>query len=238
MLATARSCLPSPLKSPTATDSGRIASSEVRRGCKTDRVTRYWRRYCQRERPGCGLATAVESCDRHRVSPRRMRVRHPHHARRRIACQRALEVSRGGNIDTRGVCRRGIRRNRRVGAQRKGRVWIVAKYRGCHPRGGQQDRRDKDQSDRESDWSAEARAELFGFVFIFSSGLNVRFRKHPSRCRCRLLGHILRKAGPSCSVIFSAPVQTCCDVLTADPSSRDAVSFSSARAVLTLWVDY
>ena len=58
-----------------------------------------------------------------------MRVRHPHHARRRIACQRAVEVGRGGNIDAGGVGRRGIRRNRRVGAQRKGRVWIVAQRR-------------------------------------------------------------------------------------------------------------
>ena len=47
-----------------------------------------------------------------------MRVRHAHHARRRIAFQLAFEVGRGGNIDACRVGRRGIRRNRRVGAER------------------------------------------------------------------------------------------------------------------------
>ena len=89
-----------------------------------------------------------------------MRVRHPHHARSRIARQRALEVGRSGNIDAGGVGRRGIRRNRRVGAQRKGRVWIVAQRRGCHGRQGQQDRRDKDQSDRERDLERRSACEV------------------------------------------------------------------------------
>ena len=46
-----------------------------------------------------------------------MCVGHAHHAGRRIAFELALEVGRGGNIDARRVGRRGIRRNRRVGAQ-------------------------------------------------------------------------------------------------------------------------
>ena len=45
-----------------------------------------------------------------------MRVRHANHARHRVACQRAVEVGRGGNIDAGGVARRSIRRNRGVGA--------------------------------------------------------------------------------------------------------------------------
>ena len=103
-----------------------------------------------------------------------MRVRHPHHARRRIACQRAVEVGRGGNIDAGGVGRRGIRRNRRVGAQRKGRVWIVAQRRGFHGRQGQQDRRDKDQSDRESDLERRSACEVILFRFHIFPGLNLQ----------------------------------------------------------------
>ena len=94
-----------------------------------------------------------------------MRVRHAHHARRRIACQRAFEVGRGGNIDARGIGWRGIRRNRRVGAERKGCVRIVAQRRGCHGRAGQQDRRDKDQSDRESDLKRRSASEVIWFRF-------------------------------------------------------------------------
>jgi len=46
-----------------------------------------------------------------------MRVSHPYHARIRIAFERTVEVGRGGNIDAERVSRRGIRRNRGVGAQ-------------------------------------------------------------------------------------------------------------------------
>ena len=77
---------------------------------------RHRRRHCQRECLGRGRAAAVEGCDRHRVCPRRMCIRHAHHARRRIAFELALEVGRGGNIDAGRVGRRGIRRNRCVGA--------------------------------------------------------------------------------------------------------------------------
>ena len=46
-----------------------------------------------------------------------MRIRHAHDTRHRIAFELAFEVGRAGNIDARRVGRRGIRRNRRVGAE-------------------------------------------------------------------------------------------------------------------------
>ena len=89
-------------------------SAEVCGRCEADRHARRRRRDCQRERPGRGLDATIEGSDRDRVYPRRMRVRHPHHARHRIAFETAVEVGRRGNIDARRVSRRGIRRHRRV----------------------------------------------------------------------------------------------------------------------------
>ena len=98
----------------------RVVPSDVVDGpCEANREACYWRGYCQGESLGRGRATTVESPHRHFVNARWMCVRHPHPAGRRITCERSLEVGRGGNIDARGVGRRGIRRNRRIGAQRK-----------------------------------------------------------------------------------------------------------------------
>ena len=116
MLATARSCLPSPLKSPTATELGTKASPEIGGCSEAHRSASRWCRYCQGERLRCGRA-AVEGSDCHSVRPRGVCIRYAHYARRRITFQLAFEVGRGGNIDARRVGRRGIRRNRRVGAE-------------------------------------------------------------------------------------------------------------------------
>ena len=109
----------------------------------------------------------------------------------------------------------------------KRRVWIVAKRRSCHGRDGQQDRRDKDQSDRESDSERRSACEVIWFRFHIFPRLNVRFRKHPSRCRCRLLGTSCEKLRPSCSVVFSAPRQTYCDVLAVDSEFQRCRQLSS-----------
>ena len=214
-----------------------MASSEVCGSAEANQEACYWRRYCQGERLGGGRATTIESCDRHRVGARRMRVCHTHRARRRIAGQRALEIGRGGNIDARGVGRRSIRRNRCVSTQRKGRVWIVAKRRGFHGRQGQQDRRDKDQSDGESDLKRRSACEVICFRFHIFLRLNVRFKNNPSRCRCCLLPTSCEKRSTSCAVVLSAPAQSYGDMLTADSSSGELVSFSSVRVLLMFEVD-
>ena len=60
--------MPSPLKSPTATEEG----ERQRRSCgrfEANGDACHWRRYCQRERLGRGPATVVESGYRHRIGP-------------------------------------------------------------------------------------------------------------------------------------------------------------------------
>ena len=123
--AMARSWLPSPLKSPTATDSGAKPLSKFVvakptgldvAGVVTVSVNvLVW------------VAPLLSKSDGHHVSSRRVCVRYANDAARRIAFQRAVEISRCGNIDAPGVeqrCRIGD--DPSVGTQRKRRVWIVS----------------------------------------------------------------------------------------------------------------